>query len=317
MMWIRGIKLSIGGTVGILIAYFLGLTNPLTAGTIVLLSLGKTRRSSLASALIRVKSVIVALMLASGAFLLLGFTIYSFALFLCLYVFAILIFKLDEGLIIGAVLSGQIWGRGVINGTILLNAIFLFIIGVCIAFLFNLYMPDMSKQILKDQRHIENSFRNILAQTADLMRGVKLSEASLLIEIETFIEEALSRAKLNDDNYLRLDKSYYAHYIQMRKLQLRILKRMYGLASKVDMMLIQVDIIADLTDEVAKMLSESGNGEEILEKSEMIATTFKNEPLPGSRQEFENRAILFQYLSELRHMVELKREFNHEYGDKS
>jgi len=316
-MWIRGIKLSIGAIVAILVAYFLGLNNPLTAGTIVLLSLGKTRRSSLQSAFIRIKSVILALALASGTFLLFDFTIYAFAIFLCLYVFSILVFKLDEGLIIGAVLSGQIWAKGIIDYAVLSNAGLLFVIGVCIAFLFNLYMPDMSQDITHDQRYIENSFRDILHMIVTILRGDCNFDDAIFTEIETFINQALVRAQTNEDNYLLADLSYYGSYIRMRKRQLYILKQMFELACRIDMELEQGEKIANLTEKLAYTLSERGTGEEMLQEIAAISAVFQSGSLPKSRAEFENRAILFQYLSEMRYLTELKREFTDECGDKS
>ena len=314
ILLIREIKLSLGAMTGVLIAYFLGLSNPLTAGIIVLLSLGKTKRTSVEIAFVRIKAVALALVLASGIFLLFGFNIYAFSGFLFVYIPLVLKFKLENGLIIGSVLSTHLLNASVIDFGILFNTTALFVIGVSVAILFNLYMPDMSKLIEKNQRYIEDRFREILLSIAAVIRGDQNFDQSIFTSVKQFIDDALARAEANDDNYLFADMSYNVKYIKMRKLQFYILNSMFELACKINMNLTQADLIADLTEDFAHSLSEFGTGEGMLDRIESLSAEFKDGPLPKCRREFENRAILFQFLSEMRHMVELKREFRSEYG---
>ena len=316
-MLIHDVKLSIGAITGILMAYFLGLSSPLTAGVIVLLSLGKTKKSSIDIAWVRIKAVILALVLASVIFLLLGFTVYTFGFFLVLYIPLVSQFKLEAGLIIGSVLSTHLITAEAVDFNSLLNTSALFVIGVLIAILFNLYMPNSAREIVKDQRYIEDRFREILLMIATVMRGDKNFNHEVLQEVEAFIHRALLRAQMNEDNHLLVDVSYYTSYIRMRKLQFDILNRMFELAYKVEMDLVQTHLIADLTEEFAYLLSESNSGEGLLQRLDAISAQCKGGLLPESRSEFENRAILFQYLSEFRHVVQLKREFSHEYAEKN
>jgi len=316
-MLVRDIKLSLGAMAGILIAYFFGLNNPLTAGIIVLLSLGKTKRSSVDIAVVRIKSVAIALSLASAVFSLFGFTVYAYSVFLFLYIPFILKFRLESGLIIGSVLSTHLISASTIDFGILFNTTALFVIGVSVAILFNLYMPNMSEKIVKNQRYIEDRFREILLIIVTAIRGDHNFNQSIFFEVEQFIDDALARAQTNDDNHLFADVSYYAKYISMRKAQIGILRRMFESACRIDMNLIQADLIADLTEDVAHYLSEFGTGDGLLRKLEAVSAEFKVGPLPKSRREFENRAILFQFLSELRYMVELKRDFSSEYDGKA
>lgn len=313
-MWIRGIKLTIGAVVGVLIAHFLGLANPLTAGTIVLLSLGKTRRSSLAAAIVRIKALILTLALATVIFLLFDFSIYAFAIFLSAYIFLVLKLKLDEGLIIGAVTAGQILAKEAVNPQILGNAIGLFAIGVFIAFLLNIYMPDLSQNINDDKRYIETTFCDILLIIATILRGDPNFDAAVFDEMEVFINKAIMQTKTNEDNYFFLDVSYQGKYIRMRKRQFYILKHMFELANQIDMTLVVGEGVAQLVEKMAFVISESGTGEAMLKELSDFSRSCQQGALPQSRGEFENRAILFQILSEMRHLTELKREFANEYG---
>lgn len=314
-MLIRAIKLSFGSVVGMLVAYYIGLSNPLTAGIIVLLSLGQTKRSSVNIALVRIKSIALALLIACPIFLITGFTVYSFGLFLFLYIPFVLKFKLEDGLIIGSVLSTHFILASTVDVNILFNTIMLFIIGVSVALVLNMYMPDMSYEIAKDEQYIEDKFRELLFIIATIIRGDKNFDQVLFLEVESFINQALTRATSNEDNYLMTDVSFHTRYIKMRKLQFDVLLRMYDLVIKIDMHLVQVDMIADLTQDLAYSLSKTNSGKDLLIKIDDILAEFKKAELPKSRKEFENRAILFHYLSEFRHLVALKREFTHEYSE--
>lgn len=316
MMLIRGIKLSIGAMLGIWIAYFLRLSHPLTAGVIVLLSLGPTKRSSIEIALVRVKALTLALVLASGTFWLLGFTVYAFGWFLFVYIPFVLTFKLEDGLVIGSVLSSHLILAAASDFDILLNTLMLFVIGVVVALVFNLYMPNMSQKIVKDQCEIEDKFREILLIMATMLRGDRNFDETPLLAAEELINNALLRAQANEENDLRTDASYDVSYTRMRKMQLDCLSRMFELGCKIDMDLIQAGLVADLLAEFSRLLSEFNSGERLLQRWMSVLAACQAGLLPKSRREFENRAILFQYLSELRYMVELKLAFSREYGEK-
>ena len=312
-MVIQMIKLTLGAIVAILTASFIGLNSPLTAGTVVILCLGKTRRSSLESTVIRTKSLAIALLLASVVFIIFGFSVYTFCLFLAIFIPINLTLKLETGLVIGIVLSGHLLTRGTIDQAVIINTISLFVIGVLIAFVANLYIPNLNKEIIQKQREIERLFSSILLQIATMLRGDLNFDSTAFDDIQNVITTALVTAKIDNDNHLVNDRSYFVNYIQFRQLQLEILKRLFDLANKVDTELVQVELIADLTVDIAASVSEFGDGERVIKKINMIKEDFRAMSLPTSRSEFENRAILFQFLSEMSHLVELKRFFHAEH----
>jgi len=316
-MWIRAIKLIFGASVAILLATFLGLTNTLTAGTVVLLSLGKTRLSSFKSAFVRVRALTIALILASVIFPLLNFTVISYLVFISLYILLIIIFHLDEGLIIGAVLTGQMWSRGEITVNGVINSISLFLIGISIAFLLNLYMPNLKKAIVSDQRFIEEKFRAFLEKIVASLNGGPDCLEKDYSDLETHLKNSIVQAQMNEDNNILHDVSYYGKYLRMRRRQFYVLKKMAELANKVDGQFLQGEYVADITKRVSGAVAETGDGLAILAEIEEVTQFCRQADLPKTREEFEIRAVLFQFLSELRYFVELKREFNNEYGSKN
>ena len=312
-MLVEIIKLTVGAVFAILVASFVGLNNPLTAGTVVLLCLGKTRRSSLESSIIRAKSLAIALLLASVIFTIFGFSVYVFCLFLAIFIPIILWLRLETGLVIGAVLSGHLLARGVVDATVLINTVSLFLIGVVTAFVANLYVPNLNKEVIQQQRDIERLFRDILLQVATMLHGDLNFNPTNFTDVENIIKNALEIAKTDDENHLVTDRLYFVDYIHFRQMQFEILKRLFDLASKIDINLVQVELIADLAIVTANSISEFGDGTEVIQQINATTDEFRVMSLPTSRTEFENRAILFQFLNEIRYLVELKRFFRAEH----
>ena len=307
------IKLSIGGVLAILIASFVGLNNPLTAGVVVLLCLGKTRRSSLESSIIRAKSLAIALVLASVIFVSVGFSVYAFCLFLIIFIPIIMKLNLEVGLIIGVVLAGHLLAWGAIDQMIMVNTVSLFAIGVVVAFVANLYVPKLGHDIVQKQRAVEGLFSDILLQIATMLRGDLNFDESIFLRVENIIDTTITTARIDNDNHLLTDNSYFVDYMQFRQIQLEILKRLASLAQEVGTDLVQAELIAELTTQVANSISEFGSGEKIIVEINRLTEEFRVMPLPLNRNEFENRAILFQFLNEIRYLVELKRFFRAEH----
>ncbi|MGL4374165.1 MAG: aromatic acid exporter family protein, partial [Turicibacter sp.] len=67
--------------------------------------------------------------------------------------------------------------------------------------------------------------------------------------------------------------------------------------------------LATLTEKVAFALHECNCAVDLVNQTEAVLETIRLQSLPQSREEFENRALLFQYLNELRYLLEIKRNF--------
>ena len=95
----------------------------------------------------------------------------------------------------------------------------------------------------------------------------------------------------------------------MRLAQLRILRDMVNL-------LIEIDIDGLFGDELRKVListaenfAEENDGKLILWQIEAVYQNYRQKPLPQKREEFENRALLFQFLQSFRSFIEIKAIF--------
>ena len=75
-------------------------------------------------------------------------------------------FKIQESMVVGAVLSTHLLTNSNINYYWIVNEGALAIIGVCVAMLFNLYTPDLEEEFEVNRERIEQQYRTILSDMA-------------------------------------------------------------------------------------------------------------------------------------------------------
>lgn len=307
----RTIKTAVGATLAMLISESLGLNYALSAGIITVLSVQNTKRKSLETGLARLNSTLLALGISCLMFTLFGFNSVAFGIYLLIFIPLAVKFKLSDGIAVSSVLVTHVLGEGTISLAILWNEVMLMVIGAGIAILFNLYMPNMIAQIKKDQDEIEEHFRTVLFCLANTTRSqaVAIDEEELFESLERHLDEARTRAERNRQNYFLEEMTYYVQYMEMRAMQYQVLTNMRQTLGKVMMTVEQSNLLADLTEHIANSLHEFNTADELIKETQMVLMCCRNQELPKSREEFENRAMLFQYLNDVMHLLEIKRQF--------
>lgn len=307
----RTIKTAVGATLAMLISESLGLNYALSAGIITVLSVQNTKRKSLETGLARLNSTLLALGISCLMFTLFGFNSVAFGIYLLIFIPLAVKFKLSDGIAVSSVLVTHVLGEGTISLAILWNEVMLMVIGAGIAILFNLYMPNMIAQIKKDQDEIEEHFRTVLFCLANTTRSqaVAIDEEELFESLERHLDQARTRAERNRQNYFLEEMTYYVQYMEMRAMQYQVLTNMRQTLGKVMMTVEQSNLLADLTEHIANSLHEFNTADELIQETQTVLMCCRNQELPKSREEFENRAMLFQYLNDVMHLLEIKRQF--------
>lgn len=307
----RTIKTAVGATLAMLIANALGLKYALSAGIITVMSVQNTKRKSIDAALLRLNSTLLALGVGIVVFTLIGFNSIAFGIYLLFFIPLAVRFKLSEGIVVSSVLVTHLMGEGVITIGLLMNELLLMIIGAGIAIIFNLYMPKMIHQIKKDQLLIEEQFRVVLMCLAGTTasQSVAIDEEILFSSLEKMLVEAKDRAYRHQQNYLLDEVTYYAQYMEMRFMQFQVLSNMRQTLGKVIMTVEQSILLAELTEHIALSLHEFNQADDLIDETNQVLQRCREQELPKTREEFENRAMLFQYLNDLLHLLEIKRNF--------
>lgn len=303
------IKIALGTMVSIMIAMWADLQFTSSAGIITLLSVQDTKRDTIKIGIRRFLSFLMALLIAYVFFSLFGFTVVGFGLFLFLFLGCSYYFQLTEGISMSAVLMTHFLTKKEMSMALIGNELALFVIGVGIGVIVNLFMITDTERIRSDMRQVEEVMKQNFVVMIRHLTTKYPWETNVLGDAEHCIAQALRRAELTMKNRLFSDASYYVQYLFMRKQQLSMMKRMVRMIERVNDLPEQAKALAEFLMEIVEDFHEYNNVEELLVNLEDLKTTYKNQPLPASREEFENRALLYTFLYEIENFLLIKYEF--------
>ncbi|NQG97746.1 aromatic acid exporter family protein [Streptococcus suis] len=313
---LRTIKLIFATVLAIYLATVLGLSYATAAGIIAILSVLDTRKSSFKMARNRLFSTLLALTIAVLTFALFGFGIWTLGIYLALYVPLAYRFNWEAGIAPSTVLVTHLLLEQDISLIFLGNELALFLIGAGLALLFNLYMPSQEKKIQAYHDQVEDLLRQILLRfEAFLLNGDGRNEAELITQLDQTLEQALKVVYLDRHNQLFQQTNYQVHYFEMRAAQNKILRTMAGNINKCLLEGRENVILSSLFERAAQQLSRENSAKELLLDIELFHATFRERPLPKTREEFETRATLFQLLHDMEAFIRLKVDFYEVYKD--
>ncbi|MEG3328988.1 aromatic acid exporter family protein [Streptococcus suis] len=313
---LRTIKLIFATVLAIYLATALGLSYATAAGIIAILSVLDTRKSSFKMARNRLFSTLLALTIAVLTFALFGFGIWTLGIYLALYVPLAYRFNWEAGIAPSTVLVTHLLLEQDISLIFLGNELALFLIEAGLALLFNLYMPSQEKKIEAYHDQVEDLLKQILLRfEAFLLNGDGRNEAELITQLDKTLDEALKVVYLDRHNQLFQQTNYQVHYFEMRAAQNKILRTMAGNINKCLLEGRENVILSSLFERAAQQLSRENSAKELLLDIELFHATFRERPLPQTREEFETRATLFQLLHDMEAFIRLKVDFYEVYKD--
>lgn len=311
---LRTIKTAIAAPIAMFLAECMTLQYPPSAAIITILSLTNTKKSTAKTALDRLLSLSLATFISASLFLTLGFNTFVFGLYLLLFIPLSVRFKLADGIAVSSVLVTHYLTEGQITLPLLLNEYLLMTLGVGCALVANVYMPDKEKEIREDQLVIEVVMKNILNEMAFYLNE-SAKELMVLEEcrsLSSFAKEAQKKAREFDENKLLKDHHYYFEYFVMRRWQIKVLGEMLEILHLLKATEEEAQELQALLLFTADTLAEDNDGHVIKEKIYETNAKYQQKNLPESRQEFENRAMLFQLFQLFQEFIEIKASFSQE-----
>jgi uncharacterized membrane protein YgaE (UPF0421/DUF939 family) len=252
-------------------------------------------------------------------YVLLGNNPIVFGLFLLIFIPVTKALNISEGMVVGAVLSTHLLMSSNINTSWIINESKLNAIGIGVAMIFNLYTPSLENEFEKNKARIEDYFRAMISDMAVSLvtQAVPMYEQSVLLSAERLIKDTKALTQIINNNSLFKSNDYYMNYIDMRIIQLETIKRMKRHFSRFYMTFQQTRILSEFTNEVALNIHEDNDCVELINKLNGLRKEYENMELPKNRTEFENRALLFQFLNDLEDFLNVKKEFKELYQNKN
>lgn len=308
-------KMAISATIAIFIAQGFKLEFAVTAGVIAILSIQNTKREALIIGARRIISATIAVILSYLLYVLLGNNPLVFGIVLLIFIPIAKKLKIEEGIAVGAVLSTHLLVNNNIDLGWIVNEEAITFIGIGVASLFNLYMPSLDDKFNENKETIEKLYRDIISDMAKSLvtKAIPVNEKKRLEEVESLVEDTRGLAyKINNNNLFKKNL-YFVDYIEMRAKQLEAIKRMMSHFSRFSITYDQTLIMSKFTENIANNIYADNDCVELICKLNNLRNNYKEMQLPKTRDEFENRAMLFQFLNDLEDFLLIKKEFKRTY----
>ncbi len=302
---LKVIKLSFGTSLAIFIAWLLNLEYSMVAGVIVLLTVKNTKKETLRGVIGKVYGFILCTIFSYLCFNILGYHLTSFSIFIFIIIYLCFLFKIQDVIAMCVVIASHYYLQGEISTRWILNEAGIFLIGTSIGVIINMYIPTNINKIYKGQKKLQEEVSTVLIDIADLIVNPKKENKydKDLYTLNSLINSSISEAYDNINNNLLSDTRFFLDHMEIIKSQRDILENLYGYVSQLSCTPPQAHIISAFIHKIGHTEFEAETGNLLLEELNRLILSMKNEPLPISRVEFENRAILFLCLTELKQFL--------------
>ncbi|WP_297714406.1 aromatic acid exporter family protein [Clostridium sp.] len=304
-------KMSISATIALLIGNALGLQYATVGAVIAILSIQDTRKKALIISYKRIIACSMGILLSVILYSLLGNGTLIFGLFLIILIPLTSRLKAQEGMVPSVVLSTHFLVANNITIELIYNEVLLMIIGIGVAAIANIFMPSLEDKFKDDKEWIEEHYRIIINKMSKslITHAVDIDEQKLINEVEQRLYTSKETAYKIVNNQFFKSSSYYTDYINMRINQFDTIKRMRLHFQRFNIPVEQMNVMADFTLCVSENISEMNDCKSLLIDLDILRSEFKKMELPKTREEFESRAQLLQFLNDMEEFLLIKRNF--------
>lgn len=306
----RTLKTSLGTPIAIFISELFHLQNFLSAGILTILCIQNTKKKSIHAAWTRFVACITAMIFSSVFFGILGYNPVAMGLELLLFIPTTVLLKAKEGVVSSSVIILHFFAKGSISLHFIINEVSIVMIGLSVALVINLYMPSIEAQLKQYQEKIEDDFRKIFEEIISYLRTNSMSwDGREITETSDLLEKGIQLAFRDVENHLMSNESYYYSYFKMRQQQFDIIERNLTLITSISLMVEQRQMVADFIEELKENIKPRNTALKRLKKLEELQESMQDMELPKTREEFEARAALFQFLREMEDYLIIKSTF--------
>lgn len=309
--WLKALKIAVGAVAAILLAEALGLQNAASAGIITLLTVQNTRRETVRSSVRRVTGFAVMTLLCAAVYHFCGTAPWAFGIVLLALLLICYGFHMDDAAPVNAVMATHYMLAGGVTLALFGNEVLLLVIGSGIGMCLNWFMPQNLKKIHQMQQELDGAIQGILERMS-----VRILESdhtgygdSCFAQTEQLSEALRREIQVFLQNQTWQDDIYFMRYTEMRREQCRVLQVIYHQLLRLDQIPSQAEPVSAFLREISDHFHEGNDCSALLEQLEQLFEMYRRDTLPETREAFENRAILYSILTELRSFLEIKRRF--------
>ncbi|MBQ8804528.1 MAG: hypothetical protein IJZ53_12935 [Tyzzerella sp.] len=312
-MLLLSTKIAVGSSIAIYIAELLNLQYATSAGIITLLTLITTKWETVKLSFLRLLTYAISVAICWCVFSIIPSMWVEYGVFLFLIVFIGEKMGWRSTLSVNAVIGTHFLTTQDFSFDFLINELLLVVIGITIAFVFNLvHINNAHEQgIIRSMRHVEHEMKQILIELAGYLcqkaSGDRVWED--IRKLETELDEYLELAYEYQNNTFQSHPEYYISYFEMRMKQCGALHNLHSEMRRMRQMPKQAHIVSDYIYEITQHVTEMNNPKKQMDELEQLVENLRNEPLPETHEEFENRAELYHTLLDLEEFLMYKKRF--------
>lgn len=305
------IKISAGAVAAAAVGYALGLEYAVSAGIICLLTIQDTRKETLAITLKRLIAFCGVTALCAVIFGLFGFGLLPLGVVLLLFLIICGALDMNEAVAMNSVIATHYFASADISLTMMRNELLLLVTGAGIGVLLNIFMPSNTRKIRRIQTETDERIRRIIGRMAVYITAEDKSDytGSCFEETDRLLEVLRRESVKYIGNSFVSEKDYFYKYVGMRMEQCVILMRIFTDIKRLSIVTSYAEPIAGFLEKMSGEFSEINDAAGLLEDIDGLFLYYSEEVLPQSRREFENRALLYHILCDLKSFVLLKADF--------
>jgi uncharacterized membrane protein YgaE (UPF0421/DUF939 family) len=177
-------------------------------------------------------------------------------------------------------------------------------------------MPNIEEDIRALQLKLENELRSLLREMgANLKNLCEINSNPIsLDDVKETLKLGKQKSYQHLNSYYFKKDNYFVEYFEMRKRQYYTLVYMQKRLQPEFISSYESELLSKFTYKLADEFHECNNGEALLLELSLLKETLKNSPLPTSREEFEGRSSLYEYLNDIEEFITIKKSFIEIYG---
>ncbi|WP_133579606.1 aromatic acid exporter family protein [Aureibacillus halotolerans] len=306
----RTIKTAVGTAVAIALAQGLGLPNATSAGILAILCIKPSQKKTVVSSLHRFVACLLGILFSFVFFEGLGYSPVVIGLLLLFFIPITVMLRVEEGIITSSVIILHMYLGGNFTWLNIWQEVQLISVGIGMALLMNVYSPKNETSLKEIQQKLEAQYSQIFIEIAAFFRDGRMDwngeEITLAAEC---IRKGKELSLRNAETYTFKNRDHYYHYFTMRDKQFDILERILPTVSRMTVTVRQGDMIADFLTQLSVSVHPGNTAHVHLERLEKLKESLKRTPLPVNREEFEVRALLYYFITEMERYLDIKKEF--------
>ena len=304
-------KISLGCVLSMIAATVLGLKYSATAGLITILSIQQTKKETVITALKRLSAFFCAVVISVLCFNLLGYTTLAFGVYLFIFVMLCMILDWQIATVPISVLITHLLAEKNCDISILLNEFLIFVIGAGVGTIINMHLHNNKQKMNSSREKLDNEIKAILERMSQRILTDDKSDynSDCFKKIDKLLFEARQVAYENQNNKLIGAESYDMDYLKMRENQCSVLMEMYKSILKISVTPEQSKVISEFLKKTSSEYHEKNDVKKLISELEDIFADMRFQKMPESRTEFENRAVLYSLMLQIKDFLSIKYDF--------